>query len=55
MPERLGRERGLVRLISRRRLAKGSDEGWAKAHLRRAHHLSIQTTVVGTLALCPPY
>ncbi|MET3912155.1 hypothetical protein ABID59_006525 [Bradyrhizobium sp. S3.3.6] len=30
--------------------------GWAKAPLRRAHHLSSNgTEVVGTLPLCPPY
>src|SRR5882724_414404 len=33
--------------------------GWAKAHLRRAHHLKISrrfcVEMVGTLALCPPY
>jgi predicted lipoprotein with Yx(FWY)xxD motif len=28
--------------------------GWAKAHLRRAHH-SDATKMVGTLAPCPPY
>ncbi|MHC2620900.1 pyroglutamyl-peptidase [Bradyrhizobium huanghuaihaiense] len=29
--------------------------GWAKAHLRRAHHLVPICDNVGTLALCPPY
>ena len=30
--------------------------GWAKAHLRRAHHRpATQYEMVGTLSLCPPY
>jgi hypothetical protein len=31
--------------------------GWAKAHLRCAHHSDVfmQNKLVGTLALCPPY
>jgi len=30
--------------------------GWAKALLRRAHHLATTAMeVVGTLSLCPPY
>jgi hypothetical protein len=37
------------------RSVSGEVVGWAKAHLRRAHRAGAKSSMVGTLALCPPY
>jgi hypothetical protein len=42
-----------VRVVAVENLIRES-VGWAKARLRRAHHVDA-SQMVGTLALCPPY
>src|SRR4051812_38852251 len=48
------RGRSWRRSRSRRHCERSETVGWAKAHLRRAHHLSTSTGG-GHASLCPPY